>query len=68
MVKKSGISLYPDTKETRYKLQMLARHKMIERLYADILCDLQVCEIEGFDKTEYIRMLKDVINGFGGRK
>ncbi len=68
MTKQSGVYFSPDTKETRYKLQMLARHKMIARLYTDILCDMQVCEIEGFDKTEYINMLRDVVNGFGIRE
>ena len=62
----TGISFYPDTRETRYRLQELARHKMIASLYADILLDLHVCEIEGFDKTEYIQMLRDLINGIGG--
>ena len=38
---------------------------MIERLYKDILFDLQVCEIEGWDKTEYIRMLRDKLNSIG---
>ena len=49
----AGTGFFPDTKETRYRLQELARHRMIASLYADILLDLHVCEIEGFDKTEY---------------
>ena len=53
--------------DTPYKLQTLARHKMIVKLYADILADMQVCEIEGWDKTEYIRMLQDMINDIGGK-
>jgi hypothetical protein len=51
--------------ETRKALNDLARHKMITRLYADILVDMQICEIEGWDKLEYIRELKDLINSFG---
>ena len=51
--------------ETRKALNDLARHKMVARLYADILVDMQICEIEGWDKLEYIRELKDLINSFG---
>lgn len=29
-------------------LNTLARHRMIERLYRDILIDITVCEIEGW--------------------
>lgn len=45
-------------------MQTLARHQMITRLYADILVDMQVCEIEGWDKMEYLKMLKGIINHF----
>lgn len=41
-----------------------ARHEMIVRLYRDILLDLTICDIEGWDKTEYIRQLQDVVNHF----
>lgn len=51
--------------DTRKALNDLARHKMVARLYADILVDMQICEIEGWDKLEYIRELKDLINSFG---
>lgn len=40
----------------------LARQEMIRRLLADILLDLTICEIEGWDKKEYIRMLQGEIN------
>ena len=50
---------------TRRKAQELARHQMIVKLEADILMDMQVCDIEGWDKMEYLNMLKDLINGFG---
>lgn len=36
------------------------------RLLADIRVDLIVCELEGFDKTEYLNELKDMINALGG--
>lgn len=46
-------------------LNTLARQQMIERLYRDILIDMAVCEIEGWDKMEYIKDLQEVINHFG---
>ena len=45
-------------------LNDLARHKMILRLYQDILIDLTVCDIEGWDKKEYIRQLQELITSF----
>lgn len=42
----------------------LARYKMIVRLEADILADMHVCELEGWDKTEYIRQLYDLLDRF----
>lgn len=46
------------------ELQELARHQIITRLYADILADMAVCEIEGWDKMEFIRQLKTTIDHF----
>lgn len=43
----------------------LARAKFKHKLLADILVDLQICEIEGWDKSEYIRELKNMINSIG---
>lgn len=45
-------------------LNTLARHSMITRLEADILADMQVCKIEGWDQMEYLNELKEVIDGF----
>lgn len=39
----------------------LARKKFEMRLLADIRIDLMVCEIEGWDKSEYIKELKELI-------
>ncbi len=50
--------------ETRKAMNRLARHKMILKLYHDILIDLTICEIEGWDKMEYINELSDLINSF----
>ena len=59
-----SVILEPNTKETRKKLQDLARLQMITKLERDILFDLQVCELEGWDKTEFIRQLQDKLNSF----
>lgn len=44
-------------------LNNLARLKFQERMMADILIDLQVCEIEGWCKTEYIREIRRLVYG-----
>lgn len=59
-----GILLNPDTKETRYALQQLARENEKMRLMEDIRFDLAVCEIEGFPKDEYLLDLLKLIKGF----
>lgn len=46
-------------------LNRLAREQMKLRLMQDIMTDLVVCEIEGWDKTEYLNELKELINSFG---
>jgi hypothetical protein len=43
----------------------LARKKFEMKLLADIRVDLMVCELEGWDKTEYIKELQSLINGLG---
>ena len=58
----TGVIIDPDTPETRYELQKLARLKMIMKLEADILTDMQVCKLEGWDQLEYIRQLQKLIN------
>ena len=60
-----SIILEPDTAETRKKMQELARHQMICRIHADILMDMQICEVEGWDKMEYITQLRSLLNTLG---
>lgn len=43
----------------------LARHATILRLLNDIRVDMEICEIEGWDKTEYIRTLRKMLNSIG---
>ena len=47
----------------RSAVNALARKKFEMRLLADIKVDLMICEIEGWDKREYIDELKLLING-----
>lgn len=49
-------------KDTARALNDLARHKAIVRLLADIRIDLEICELEGWDKTEYINKLKELLD------
>lgn len=51
--------------EARRKLNRLARERMKQCLLADVLTDLQVCELEGWDKLEYIAELRDMLNTLG---
>ena len=45
-------------------LNRLAREEMKHRLMADILADIQVCQLEGMDYREYLQELKELINEF----
>ena len=45
----------------------LARQRFKQQLLNDILVDLMICEIEGWDKLEYIRELKNLINSIGSK-
>lgn len=49
-----SIQFTPDTPATRRAFNRLAREKMKLRLLADIRMDLMVCELEGWDKLEYL--------------
>lgn len=49
-----------DTNETvQSALNRLAREQMKHRLLADIACDMQVCQLDGYDHTEYIGELME---------
>lgn len=42
-------------------LNRLVREQMKARLLADIAVDLQVCELEGLDPSEYVRELRQML-------
>ena len=56
----SGV-IVPD-KQTAKALNDLARHQNILRILQDIRIDMEVCEIEGWDKLEYIRMIQKAVS------
>lgn len=59
----------PETQKESYEiptgyaksLNELARKRMELRLLADVRADLMVCELEGWDKKEYIKELQKLI-------
>lgn len=57
------IRFEPDTIETRYQYTQLARHIFILKLLKEIRADIMICELEGWDKTEFIELLyKELAN------
>lgn len=49
-------------KGAEYKLNKLAREQMKTKLLADIKFDLSVCDIESWDKKEYLLEIKTLID------
>ena len=53
--------------DTRWALQVLARRQLIHRLLADILFDINVCRLEGWDWQEFpleiIGVVTDIVQG-----
>ena len=60
----NGGVIIPD-RETAKALNDLARHKAILRLLNDVRIDMEICEIEGWDKREYLNWLKELIDSIG---
>lgn len=44
------------------EVNMLARERMKLKLMNDIRIDLEICKLEGWDKTEYLNEIKELIN------
>ena len=40
----------------------LARAKFKKKMLSDILCDMQICEIEGWCKLDYLNEIRELIN------
>ena len=45
----------------RKSIQDGARHAFIHKMYAELLMDMKICELEHWDPMEFPRMLKDAI-------
>ena len=60
--------LLPDNEETRKVLNQKSREEMKLKLLKDIKMDLQICELEGWNKKEYLTELKELIDSFFIRK
>lgn len=61
-------SYIEDTPEACKALNDLARHQLIVKLLTDVRMDMMVCEIEGWDKMEFINILKAELNKLGKGK
>lgn len=42
-------------------LNNLAREQLKEKLLADILLDMEICKIEGWDIKQYLREIKQML-------
>lgn len=51
-------------KENAFALNRLAREQMKLKLMQDIRIDIEVCRLEGWECKEYLRELKNIIDGF----
>lgn len=58
-----GVTI-PD-KDTAKALNDLARHTAIVRILNDIRMDMEICEIEGWDKNEYLNLIRQLLNSIG---
>ena len=58
------MSVIIENEEQAKVLNQLAREQMIQRLLQDIVMDLYICDIEGWDKLEYLKRLQREINHF----
>jgi hypothetical protein len=45
------------------ELNRLAREEMKTKLLADILFDMKVCELEGWDVMDYLKEIKALVDG-----
>ena len=60
-----GVTI-PD-EDTARALNDLARHKALVRILNDIRMDMEICEIEGWDKNEYLNLIRQLLNSIGGQ-
>lgn len=58
----------PEEIETSRVLNRVCRESMKERLLRDILVDLAVCELEGWDKMEYINEISALLESLKAKE
>ena len=63
----SSLKTAKNDQKTANTANELARKKFQEKLLQDIRVDLMICEIEGWDKLEYIQEIKNLINSIGAQ-
>ena len=49
------------------RLQELCRHELVSRVLADVLMDMSVCRLEGWDVLELPLMLREEMDRLLGR-
>ena len=47
--------------KNRKQLQDACRHAFITKMYAELLMDMDICKMEGWDMFEYPRMMRDAV-------
>ena len=47
--------------ENRKKIQDACRHAFVNKMYAELLEDMEICKLEGWDILEFPRMLKQAL-------
>lgn len=47
--------------KNRYHIQCMARKQFINKIYAELLIDMEICKMEGWDIFEYPRMMKEAL-------
>ena len=52
------------TSEDRFLIERVAREKAKLRLLSEIRMTLEICDLEGWDKSEFIKELQELINSF----
>ena len=60
----NGGLIIPD-KETAKALNDLARNTAIVRILNDIRMDMEICEIEGWNKSEYLNLIRQLLDSIG---
>ena len=65
-VRGKGVKLIGD--DAPKVLNRLAREQMKMKLLDDVLVDLMICDLEGWDQREYIEELHELIDGIGRDK